>query len=338
MEKRLGIAQLCIMVAVLVFMALTRGSRGENMDHALLPRLSRPNRTTSLSGTGELILRPRTGSNPVLPTRSLDGGIARKKGTGFTLLCCLSLADSRVAAVVDDGKVGSSSNMTPTLDRVERTQHRGQNGTQTAPNSLKKSGSRARTPQTRTPKVVRVSTTTPPSLRPNIPRINSHWHGNNWMSQSVSSSIIAPGPRSAKRWARTAHVHEIKRMSVDSGVSSQSEAEVETPYDSSSKIGWLNKGKQKEVEGAAHTSFIVGGKYPRRGSFGRSPLRPTSSPNVGVLDTEVTDSWVDTDDGSSSEPDVCLNRAKGRERFTRSVDTLTIHHHPSPGLVGVEAS
>ena len=89
MEKRLGIAQLCIMVAVLVFMALTRGSRGENMDHALLPRLSRSNRTTSLSGTGELMLRPRTGSNPVLPTRSLDGGIARKKGTGFAPSCCL---------------------------------------------------------------------------------------------------------------------------------------------------------------------------------------------------------------------------------------------------------
>lgn len=158
------------------------------------------------------------------------------------------------------------------------------------------------------------------------------------MSQSVSSSVIVPGPKSVKRWARTAHVHEIKRMSVDSGVSSQSEAEIETPHDSSSKIGWSNKGKQKEVEGIARTSFIVGGKYPRRGSFGRSPLRPTSSPNVGVLDAEVTDSWVDTDDGSSSEPDVYLSRAHERERFTRSADTLAIHHHPSPGLVGVEAS
>ncbi|KAF9781734.1 UNC-like C-terminal-domain-containing protein [Thelephora terrestris] len=316
MEKRLGIAQLCIMVAVLVFMALTRGSRGESMDHALLPRLSRSSRTTSLSG--EWAHRLRTGSNPTLPTQSLDGGIARGK------------------AALENQKIGSSSSVTPTLDRVDRMQHWGQNGSQTAPNSLKKSSSRARTPQTRTSRVVRTSTTTLPSLRSHITRVNSHSHGVNLMSQSVSSSVITPGPRSAKRWARTAHVHEIKRMNGDSGVSSQSEAEIETPNDSSSKVGWSNKGKQKEVEGVEHGSLIVGAKYPRRGSFGRSPLRPTSSTNVNVLDAEVTDSWVDTDDGSSSEPDVYLNRAK--ERFTRSADTLTIHHHPSPGLVGVGAS
>ena len=35
MEKRLGIAQLCLLLAVLVFMGLTRGSRGEFfMEHA----------------------------------------------------------------------------------------------------------------------------------------------------------------------------------------------------------------------------------------------------------------------------------------------------------------
>lgn len=55
MEKRLGIAQLCILVAVLVFMALTRGSRGE-LEHrpAILQKLSRGNswgqRTLSFSG------------------------------------------------------------------------------------------------------------------------------------------------------------------------------------------------------------------------------------------------------------------------------------------------
>ena len=153
------------------------------------------------------------------------------------------------------------------------------------------------------------------------------------MSQSLSSSVIGPVPRSAKRWARTAHVHEIKRRALDGGVSSQSEAEIETP-DDSPKVEWSDTGKGKEAEGVAHSSFILDGNQPRRGSFGRSPLRPTSSTNMNVLETEVTDSWVDTDDASEPEADAYLTRTK--ERFTKSTETLTIRH--SPGLVDVGAS
>lgn len=79
MEKRLGIAQLCIMVAVLVFMALTRGSRGESTDHVFLPRL--PRRTGTMSLNGEWMRQFRTGSNPIQPTQSLDGSAVRAKGT-----------------------------------------------------------------------------------------------------------------------------------------------------------------------------------------------------------------------------------------------------------------
>ncbi|KAF9649773.1 hypothetical protein BDM02DRAFT_1749352 [Thelephora ganbajun] len=313
MEKRLGIAQLCIMVAVLVFMTLTRGSRGESMDHVLLPQSSRRNRTMSLSG--EWMRRIRTGSNPTLPTRSLDDSMMRKK------------------AALDNEKIEFLSNVTPTLDRLERTRHRSQNSTQVVSNSVKKNGSRARTPQTRTPKVVRVSTPATPPLHPSIVRASSHGN-NNGMGQSLSSSVIGLAPRSAKRWARTAHVHEIKRERVDSGVSSQSEAEIETPNDSSSRVGLPNKGKQKETETMGHGAFILGENFSRRESIGRSPLRPTSSTNVSVLDAEVTDLWIDTDDASSSEADIYLNRAK--ERFTKSTDTLVIHHNPSSGLgVGV---
>ena len=123
---------------------------------------------------------------------------------------------------------------------------------------------------------------------------------------------------------------------MDSGVSSQSEAEIETPNDSSSRVGWSNKGKQKGTEAMAHIPFSLGESLSKGGSIGRSPLRPTSLTNANVLDTEVTDSWVDTDDASSSEADVYLKRTK--ETFGKSTDTLTIHHHPSPGLVGVGAS
>ena len=332
MEKRLGIAQLCILVAVLAFMALTRGSRGDSMDRAILPRLTRRNRTTSLST--EWTRRTSTRTNPRPPTRSLDSSIARLKGTIFAPPSIyLPASDSCITAASDDEKFEFPSAVTPKLDRLERTQHRNHNSTHTTSNSLKKNGNRARTPQTRTPRAVRVSTPTPPSfLRPDIVRANSQ--GNNGMGQSVSSSVIGSLPKSAKRWARTAHVHEIKRKSVDSGVSSQSEAEIETPNDSSSRV-WLNKGKRKETEAMGHIPFILGENFSRRGSIGRSPLRPTSSTNVRLLDTEVTDSWVDTDEASSSETDVFLNRP--RERLMKSTDTLTIHR-PLAGVVGVGAS
>ena len=232
---------------------------------------------------------------------------------------------------MNDEKVGYLSNIAPSLDRPSRTQHRDQNSTQTAPSSLRKNNVRARTPQTRTPKVVRVSTT--PSLRPGLSRVSSQSHGHNWVGEGLSTSVIGPVPKSVKRWARTAHVHEIKRKNIESGVSSQSEAEIETPNDSSSRIGWLNKGKQKDTDGTMNASFLLGGNHPRRGSFGRPPLRPKSSTNVNVLNTEATDPWIDTDDPSSSEADVYLNSAKGR--FTKSTDALTIHDQPPHKLVGV---
>lgn len=321
------------MVAVLAFMALTRGSRGESIDHVLLPRVSRRNGTMSLSG--EWMHRFRTGSTPTPPTQSPGGSVARRKCRFHTLPCCLYSCFLLLhAAALSDEKIEFSSNVTQTVDRPERTKNRGQNSTHTAPNSLRKSGGRAKTPQSRTPKVVRVSTT--PSLRPSIARANSQSHGHNWMDPSFSPSVIAPLPKSVKRWARTAHVHEIKRKVVDSGVSSQSEAEIETPNDSTSRTGWSGKGKQKEPESTTNPSFTIGGNDSRRGSFGRPPLRPTSSTNVNMLDTEATDPWVDTDDASEAEADVYLNglnRTKGR--FTKSTDALTIHPQPPQGLVGI---
>ena len=49
------------------------------------------------------------------------------------LLChtdCLRASDSRVTAVLDDEKIKFPSNVAPTLDQLERTQHKNQNSTQ----------------------------------------------------------------------------------------------------------------------------------------------------------------------------------------------------------------
>ena len=43
---------------------------------------------------------------------------------------CLRASDSRVTAVLDDEKIKFPSNVAPTLDQLERTQHKNQNSTQ----------------------------------------------------------------------------------------------------------------------------------------------------------------------------------------------------------------
>ena len=144
MEKRLGVAQLCIMVAVLVFMALTRGSRGESMDNDLLPRLSRGDRATSLSG--ERMRRIRAGSNPTPLTRSLDSGIAKKKGRCSLCHTVYFLtSDPCITEALDNEKFMFPSNVAPTLDQLEHTQHRNQDRTHSTSGSWKKNSGRART-------------------------------------------------------------------------------------------------------------------------------------------------------------------------------------------------
>jgi hypothetical protein len=56
LEKRLGIAQLCLLLAVLVFMALTRGSRNEPVRQAGSEGGAVRSRTSSLRGWGRRTL------------------------------------------------------------------------------------------------------------------------------------------------------------------------------------------------------------------------------------------------------------------------------------------
>src|ERR1700722_9016757 len=68
LEKRLGIVQLCLLLTVLVFIALTRGSRGEALiavEHAVRPLLNRFMREwggRNLNLNGEWVSRFRSRS------------------------------------------------------------------------------------------------------------------------------------------------------------------------------------------------------------------------------------------------------------------------------------
>ena len=74
--------------------------------------------------------------------------------------------------------------------------------------------SRSRTPSNRTPLSRRdlhhIPSTPTSSVRPLLPRANSS--GPIPLTASNSTGLIGPVPKSAKRWARTAHLHEVKHL------------------------------------------------------------------------------------------------------------------------------
>jgi hypothetical protein len=76
LEKRLGIAQLCLLLAVLVFIGLTRGSRSE-APMALPPsrKPARSWRPRQLSLSGDWVTRLRARTSSVSP----DEGVVETK-------------------------------------------------------------------------------------------------------------------------------------------------------------------------------------------------------------------------------------------------------------------
>lgn len=155
---------------------------------------------------------------------------------------------------------------------------------------------RPRTPSARTPArhVVRPSTPTrahpmPPPLllRPIIARSNSY-------EQSASGSnaiLVGPAPKSARKWARTAHLHHVK---PDSRVGDARALRVNVD---------LTKVTPRGIR------LAVDEQNGRKSS----PLRTVSptTENGGILDREESDVWVDTDEASSDTEFVQENRHTG---------------------------
>lgn len=93
LEKRLGIAQLCLLLAVLVFMGLTRGSRGETwLEHGdATVKLNKSMKEWSrrhLSFSGDWANRFRSRSpTPQRATRSPDLGKGEDSYSFFVMGC-----------------------------------------------------------------------------------------------------------------------------------------------------------------------------------------------------------------------------------------------------------
>ncbi|KAH9850174.1 UNC-like C-terminal-domain-containing protein [Lenzites betulinus] len=177
LEKRLGIAQLCLLLTVLVFMALTRGSRGEvvytKRGGSTMREWGR--RTLSISGDWVNRLRTRSATPPRPTTQK-----ARENDLAFPSL------DTQV------------------VDPLSRSARRG------PPNGFRRHATRPHTPT-----IARTPTTrhahhraVPPSPSLHLPRPGIQRSSSG--SMTLGFGGVGPVPKSAKRWARSAHLHEVR--------------------------------------------------------------------------------------------------------------------------------
>ncbi|KAF9478205.1 hypothetical protein BDN70DRAFT_880260 [Pholiota conissans] len=228
LEKRLGVAQLCLLLAVLVFMGLTRGSRAEAMIDHSSSRLNKSVREWSerhlrLSGnwTGRFKgknLEIQTGRRNSLSS-SRNTSRTRTPQT-FSRPKPLSAktypAQPQFRSLNDDDKIqfpSTSIGSNILLDSV--TINTAPVGTEYF-NRPRTCDPRARVPSLRsTPANRRIHHQRPvtpisSSFRPQILQ-RSNSHGGPGLPQSASWGTTSV-PKSAKRWARSAHLHEVKTL------------------------------------------------------------------------------------------------------------------------------
>ncbi|OCB85710.1 FMN-dependent alpha-hydroxy acid dehydrogenase [Sanghuangporus baumii] len=240
LEKRLGIAQLCLLLVVLVFMALTRGSRGEpfiseisgSRRHALREW---GRRQFSNFSSGEWVSKPRTES-PVRMSEDFVKSpipIRKMEHVKFPIHQGREDGDQTPRGSASHLAVPSSSKgKTPAEIRAPHPRqfvsHR--------PRTPTSAGFAIYTPATRSAGLLGASNSNHGmGARPRMRRASSHSTPGP-VQQSLSmreggSGGSVPKPVSAKKWAKTAHLHEIRRKSPGH---SSTEAQVQLATYSSS--------------------------------------------------------------------------------------------------------
>ncbi|KIP02710.1 hypothetical protein PHLGIDRAFT_130592 [Phlebiopsis gigantea 11061_1 CR5-6] len=193
LEKRLGIAQLCLLLAVLVFMALTRGSRSEPL-HG--PTGDARSRTSSLRGWGTRTLNLSGDWVSRFRTRSLSPASTSTKTEAQSARTPAGL-EPKTTFPSQGVQVGElfprSKRPHPMTGRLARPH---------TPSSA-----RARQPLAHSPTPTAPRSAGLLALRPPLHRAHSSAIA---IAPSLSTGVIGPVPKSARRWARTAHLHEVK--------------------------------------------------------------------------------------------------------------------------------
>ncbi|KAF9220284.1 hypothetical protein BS17DRAFT_787861 [Gyrodon lividus] len=290
LEKRLGIAQLCLLLAVLIFMGLTRGAPSVEQPHVALNRSMRKwgARNLSFGSNREGGWNPLRHRSPSSAEQS--GSMRAEKATA---------TDMRV--------LFPSPGRAPDSDADPHTAILSPRHTVKA---FKRASASASSLNKRSHPFLslRTPTKTRPFVSIDLPRSQPITRSN--------SSIISAHPiaRSAKRCARTAHLHEVKGIRERRGSGSAKRAE---------------KDRGRENEGPSADVFSVSSSSPSlpapksRDPHAQSPAmqrprRPFSP--LGIVrgppeDSTDADVWIDTDvEGSdvvsdyvASESAVVLN-------------------------------
>lgn len=273
LEKRLGIAQLCLLLAVLVFIGLTRGASSIEPPQ-LITRPAREWGRRNLSfasnnaerSSNSLLFRSR--SPPDIP-------VGKRSETIKDRSSC------------PDSRVDFSSHRTQRSSDHDSIPRRPPHFTALADKRSTPRGSTAakrpgppsanfalRTPTRRIPNSISTETSTLPRAA-HMVRTNSH----------SSTGLIVP--KSTKRLARTAHLHEVK------GSLSRKESENSKPAERENDDEDVFRGPSMKIRNSRRLSS------PRRPLFPLDISRQTKDVMSG--DTTDADAWVDTDVEGGSE-------------------------------------
>jgi hypothetical protein len=282
MEKRLGIAQLCLLLASLLFMGLTRGSRGETfMAHApssVFRKSVRDWSRRNLNFSGDWVGRFRSQSRSPNPTPREGSPVRILESKGALIW---REYDHPIYADIIWWK-GLKAGLSPQDSPPKRKPLK--------PSQILNIDISAVSPG-RTPTPL-VSTPTKRPLNSGHHRMASSGPGSGVRPRLQSAGSI-PGefafglgstaPRSARKWARSAHLHEVRADGMRSAV------KVKRPDGS-----WRSKGARESVNVGADDVFGVPGVIGA-GESQRLESQPWGGP-TGVIDKmDDGDGWVDTD-------------------------------------------
>ncbi|KAJ4482488.1 UNC-like C-terminal-domain-containing protein [Lentinula aciculospora] len=245
LEKRLSLVQLCLLLAVIIFIGLTRGSRGESLvQHGPL-RFNRSMRDWSrrhLSFSGHWASRFTANSGPSQsPPRTAQS--PKMNGLPPPVNLNDELTPFPTLRTHPGGPKSSSAKPHLSDRKIQNVYIRAR--------------SRSRTPSLRTahphnPRIVPCPTTPTTSItttfRPQLQRANSLTTSNAGLPTSASWTAVGPVPKSAKRWARTAHLHEVKSpapVTTITNIETAKDAEIEN-----------TEKERTEVVSSTHSIFI----------------------------------------------------------------------------------
>ncbi|KAF9464215.1 UNC-like C-terminal-domain-containing protein [Collybia nuda] len=243
LEKRLGIAQLCLLLAVLVFMGLTRGSRGEPlMMHGQKSMREWGKRHLSFSGDwttrfGRGRNRTRSPPKPHPDVKPLPEIINEGVKIAFP---SKEIWNREPLEMSDRNNLPTTSDLHTRLD------------------------SRSRTPSVRNRHHHRPVTPTLSAFRPRqLQRSNSQGGGT---QHSPGSGGTITVPTSARKWAKTPHLHEVRK--------GDGRYPRKRDYGRSERENEID-----DIFSVPATAPAIVSRYGRR----------EDSPNLSLLDSEIKD-------------------------------------------------